>query len=114
MQCPKCGGNAFLAEEEFVQALQTDPVKIIAKAVYSCGSCTERFTRLMYESLEARGQNILPVVQAAPSDQRQFSTTSSVPIVQPTAANPYSYGQPVQRPAVRRLQNEPAEGLQFF
>ncbi len=109
MQCPKCGGNAFLAEEEFVQALQTDPVKIIAKAVYSCASCTERFTRLMYESLEAR-----TAVPAASTEQRQFfSATQPAPPIQPTAENPYGYGQPVQRRVVRR-EDSPPEGLQFF
>lgn len=89
-----------------MQALQTDPVKIIAKAVYSCASCTERFTRLMYESLEAR-----TAVPTGQSEQRLFSATQPVPT--PTAANPYSYGQPVQRRAVRR-EDSPPEGLQFF
>ena len=82
-----------------MQALQTDPVKIVAKAVYSCGSCTERFTRLIYESLEARGQNTLPAGQAA---QPSVAVSPTVP-----PANPYSYGQPVQRKAN-------PEGLQFF
>jgi len=55
MQCPKCGGEAYLVDEELVQVLENvDPPKIIAKAIYMCRSCGERFTRLVSESLDAK------------------------------------------------------------
>jgi len=55
MQCPKCGGEAYLVDEELVQVLENvEPPKIIAKAIYQCRSCGERFTRLVSESLDAK------------------------------------------------------------
>lgn len=55
MLCPKCGGEAYLVDEELVQVLENvDPPKIIAKAIYQCRSCGERFTRLVTEDLDAK------------------------------------------------------------
>ncbi len=55
MYCPKCGGEAYLVDEELVQVLENvDPPKIIAKAIYQCRSCGERFTRLVSEDLDAK------------------------------------------------------------
>jgi ribosomal protein L37AE/L43A len=55
MQCPKCGGDAYLVEEELVQVLENvEPPKVIAKAIYQCKSCGERFSRLVYEDLTSR------------------------------------------------------------
>ena len=55
MQCPKCGGEAYLVDEELVQVLENvEPPKIIAKAIYQCRSCGERFTRLVSEDLDAK------------------------------------------------------------
>jgi phage terminase large subunit GpA-like protein len=61
MQCPKCGGEAYLVDEELVQVLENiDPPKIIAKAIYQCRSCSERFTRLVTESLDAKKKSAEP------------------------------------------------------
>ncbi len=55
MNCPKCGGEAYLVEEELVQVLENvDPPKIIAKAIYQCRACGERFSRLVTEDLDAK------------------------------------------------------------
>ena len=55
MQCPKCGGEAYLVDEELVQVIDNvDPPKIVAKAIYQCRSCGERFTRLVSEDLAAK------------------------------------------------------------
>ncbi len=55
MNCPKCGGEAYLVEEEFVKVLENmDPPKIVAKAVYQCKSCGDRFSRLVYEDLSTK------------------------------------------------------------
>ena len=54
-ECPRCGGGAYLAEEEFVRVLEnTEPMRVIAKAVYQCRACSEKFSRLVCELLEAK------------------------------------------------------------
>lgn len=66
MRCPKCGGDAFLVDEEFVQVLENvDPPKIVAKAIYQCKSCNERFSRLVSEDLAAKKKE--PETAPAPS-----------------------------------------------
>jgi len=70
MQCPKCGGEAYLVDEELVQVLENvDPPKIIAKAIYQCRSCGERFTRLVSESLDAK-KKVPDAQQTATSSQQ--------------------------------------------
>lgn len=55
MECPKCSGGSYLAEEELVKVLEnTEPLKIIAKAVFVCRACSERFSRLIVDTLDAR------------------------------------------------------------
>ena len=70
MHCPKCGGEAYLVEEEFVKVLENvDPPKIVAKAIYQCKSCGERFSRLIYEDFSARKKEeagVPPVTGPAP------------------------------------------------
>jgi hypothetical protein len=55
MECPKCSGGAYLSEEEFVKVLEnSEPLKVVIKALYVCKACSERFSRLVYDNLEAR------------------------------------------------------------
>jgi phage terminase large subunit GpA-like protein len=55
MQCPKCGGEAYLVDEELVKVMEnTDPMKVIAKATYVCRSCGDRFSRLAVENIDAK------------------------------------------------------------
>lgn len=55
MECPKCAGGVYLCDEELVKILEnTEPMKIIIKATYVCKSCSERFSRLVCENLDAR------------------------------------------------------------
>ena len=64
--CPKCQGEAYLVDEEIVKVLEnTDPIKIIAKGTYQCKSCGERFSRLMYENLEAKKKEEEPAESKA-------------------------------------------------
>lgn len=54
MNCPKCDGGAYVAEEEVMQVVESVvPTKIILKVTYVCKSCSERFTRVYLEDLEA-------------------------------------------------------------
>jgi len=87
MECPKCGGGSYLSEEELVQVLnQTEPVKILIKAVYQCRACQEKFSRLVYDNLENRKKQA--------TDQRAF------------------YSNRAQ--TREQTDTEPAEGLRFF
>jgi hypothetical protein len=55
MECPKCNGEAYLVEEDFVKVIEnTEPMKVVAKAVYQCRSCGERFSRLVIENIDAK------------------------------------------------------------
>ena len=54
-ECPKCGGGAFLSEEDLIKILEnTEPIKIVIKAVYQCRACAEKFSRLVHDTLDAR------------------------------------------------------------
>jgi hypothetical protein len=55
MECPKCSGGAYLVEEDLIQVLEnTEPVKLMIKATYTCRACSERFTRVIYDDIDAR------------------------------------------------------------
>ncbi len=55
MECPKCGGGAFLSEEELIKILEgTEPLRMIIKSVYQCRACMEKFSRLVSDNIEAR------------------------------------------------------------
>jgi len=87
VECPKCGGGAFLSEEELVKVLEnTEPMKIIAKATYQCRACSERFSRLVCDTLDARKKQ---------EESKPVYTEAS---------------KPPERPG----QFEPAEGIKFL
>ena len=70
VQCPKCHGDAYLIEEELVKVLEnTEPMKVIAKATYQCKSCLEKFTRLVYENLEAKKKQEETLPSGQPTSQ---------------------------------------------
>jgi hypothetical protein len=55
MECPKCGGGAFLSEEELIKILEgTEPLQILIKNIYQCRACAERFSRLVSDNLSSR------------------------------------------------------------
>jgi len=73
MNCPKCGAEAYLVEEEFVKVLENvDPPKVLAKAIYQCKSCGERFSRLIYEDL-----NTIKKEETQPSGSPPLGTKPS-------------------------------------
>jgi hypothetical protein len=54
MNCPKCEGGAYVSEEEVVNVVEnTIPAKVILKVIYVCKSCSERFTRVYLEDIDA-------------------------------------------------------------
>lgn len=73
--CPKCAGEAYLAEEELVQVLEnTDPLKAIIKAHFTCKACASEFTRLVTESLEAKKKESLASGASASAARAGVST----------------------------------------
>jgi len=55
MECPKCGGGTYLAEEELVQVLEgTRPLKAVIKATFVCRACAEKVSRLVCDTIENR------------------------------------------------------------
>jgi Zn-finger nucleic acid-binding protein len=98
MECPKCNGGSFLAEEELVKVIEgTEPHKIVIKAVHSCRACQERFSRLVWADLGPHRKH----VPMAPTYQGQPSP------------NPYQYNQQPQAQPVKK-DEEVVEGLKFF
>ena len=54
-RCPKCGSDAFLSEEEFAGNVDnSDPPKVAIKQVFKCKACGEKFSRIVFENLEAK------------------------------------------------------------
>ena len=94
MNCPKCGGGSFLAEEDLIQVLgNTEPMKLLLKAIFQCRSCSERFVRIVYDDLAARKK---------PPEQ----TIGYQQAYQPSAQQ--------YQPSGQSQDSEPAEGLRFF
>jgi hypothetical protein len=101
MQCPKCNGGTFLAEEELVKHIEgAEPHKVIIKATYSCMACQEKFSRLVWDDLGPHRRHA-PHGQPAQYQQQ--------------APNPYQYPQQGQAQAQQPQQNEEVvDGLKFF
>ncbi len=70
MECPKCSGVSYMAEEEFLQVLETEPVKVVTKGVYVCKLCTDRFTRIHVEDIHAKRKVEVQAAQK-PKEYRQ-------------------------------------------
>jgi hypothetical protein len=97
MECPKCHGGSFLAEEELVQVMEgQEPHKIVLKAIYACRACSEKFSRLVWDDLGPHRKH-LPVPAASYQPPQQ-------------SPNPYQYQQQPQA----KKEEEAAEGLKFF
>jgi hypothetical protein len=95
MECPKCGGGAYLADEELIKVLEnTDPMKIMFRAIFSCRACAEKFSRIFYDDLGARKKP--PEVRPFPYQGQQYGQ------------------QPQYEPVRAKSEDEAAEGLRFF
>jgi hypothetical protein len=97
MECPKCGGGAYLAEEDLIQVLEsTDPVKLMLRATYQCRACSERFTRVIYDDITARKKEM---------------GSGSPPVPSPYAG---SESDAQGYPSKTNDEGNAAEGLKFF
>jgi hypothetical protein len=55
MNCPKCGGGAFLAEEDLVKVMDNvQPMKLLVKQTFTCRACSEKFSRIVWDDFESR------------------------------------------------------------
>jgi phage terminase large subunit GpA-like protein len=88
MNCPKCGGEAYLADEEFVRVIENvEPMKVVAKAIYQCRSCGEKFSRLMVENIDAKKASAQSRPQGIYSGQT-YGSASSQPGASSAQPNP--------------------------
>ena len=55
MNCPKCQGGAFLADEDLVKVMETSaPMKLLIKQTFTCRACAERFSRIVWDDMDSR------------------------------------------------------------
>ena len=55
MNCPKCGGGAFLGEEDLVKVMDNmQPMKLLIRQTFVCRACSEKFSRIVWDDFEAR------------------------------------------------------------
>lgn len=100
MECPKCGGGSYLADEELIKVLEnTDPMKIMFKAIFSCRACSEKFSRIFYDDLGSRKK---------PPEIRPFPYQGQQP---QQSQQQYEPVRPVDSGV---SEDEAAEGLRFF
>jgi hypothetical protein len=75
MNCPKCGGGAFLADEDLVKVMEnTQPLKLLIKQTFTCRACSERFSRIVWDDFESRRRGN---EATAPSSVETVSLTGS-------------------------------------
>ncbi len=80
MNCPKCGGGAFLGEEDLVKVMDNmQPMKLLIKQTFVCRACSERFSRIVWDDFEARkrteeGAGTVDTVSLTGSEQASSST----------------------------------------
>jgi hypothetical protein len=100
MECPKCGGGAYLADEELIKVLEnTDPMKIMFRAIFTCRACAEKFSRIFYDDLGSRKKP--PEVRPFPYQSQQYGQ---------------QFGQQYEPVRATRTDEDDsaAEGLKFF
>jgi hypothetical protein len=81
MNCPKCGGGAFLGEEDLVKVMDNmQPMKLLIKQTFVCRACSERFSRIVWDDFEARkrteeGAGAVETVSLTGNDQQASSSS---------------------------------------
>jgi len=58
-KCPKCGGEAYLSEEEMAGAVEnSDPPKVAIKQIFKCKACGEKFSRIIFENVDSKKKTV--------------------------------------------------------
>ncbi len=53
MNCPKCQGGSYLADEDVSKILEnTTPMKILIKQTFVCRACGDRFSRIVVDDVD--------------------------------------------------------------
>jgi hypothetical protein len=107
MECPKCGGGAYLSEEDLIQVIdgketRSPTTKLMLKATYACRACAEKFTRIVYDELNSRKKQ---------EDKIPNPYALSTPV---NKYNQEGYEQPRSTIVRTTDEEEAAESLKFF
>ncbi len=95
MNCPKCQGGAYLADEDLVKVMETSaPMKLVIRQTFVCRACAERFSRIVWDDFDSRKKDLLDS-----SDGVQ-----TVSLAEQRVSSPYSQQTPDQA----------ASGIQFL
>ncbi len=99
MNCPKCDGGAYVAEEEVVSVVDSIvPIKVILKISYVCKSCSERFTRVYLEDLEAARRK--PKEPALTSKAKEWTPAPGMP------TSEFAAGPEVPKPSNKDIKDK--------
>lgn len=87
MNCPKCAGGAFLAEEDLVKVMDNvQPMKLLIKQTFTCRACSEKFSRIVWDDFESRKKGLeekpdggVETVSLSGNEQTYSSQPSSAP-----------------------------------
>jgi hypothetical protein len=94
MNCPKCQGGAYLADEDLVKVIETStPMKLLIKQTFACRACAERFSRIVWDDFDSRKKDLL-------------GTGEGVQTVSLAEQQPSAYS--------RQSPDEAASGIQFL
>jgi hypothetical protein len=84
MNCPKCQGSAYLADEDLVKVTESAaPVFVIIKQTYVCRSCGDRFSRIVTEEAEGRKKDKPAEAKPATPDVQRISLSDGMTFRQP-------------------------------
>jgi hypothetical protein len=77
MNCPKCQGGSYLADEEAVKVIETaSPAVIIIRQTFICRACADRFSRIVTD--DAASRRALPAGQSSGVQPAQAPPMGSV------------------------------------
>ena len=95
MNCPKCQGGAYLADEDLVKVVESStPMKLLIKQTFVCRACADRFSRIISDDADSRKRGL--VDSAAGVQTVSFSG---------------AYNQP---PRMQTREEQAAAGIQFL
>ena len=97
MNCPKCQGGTYLADEDLVKASEgSSPPWVLIKQTFVCRACADKFSRIVADDVASRR---IPL-----SSQSSAAQAAQVPPV----GSVYTYEK--QKPQ----DNEPEEKIKFL
>ena len=87
MNCPKCQGGAYLADEDLVKVVEsTTPLKLLIKQTFVCRACAERFSRIVSDDAESRRKSLVDSAAGVQTVSLAGSQTPAQPSSTPDQA----------------------------